>query len=116
MRKWLLALLITCASTQAAEQGVKAISSGRLLLSAGEIAVSLGPTPEKIERVLIIVHGQLRDAETYRQSAERAAEQAGQSANTLVLAPQFLNEADVASHPVPDSVLRWQGNDWMAGG
>lgn len=116
MHKWLLALLITCTSTQAAEQGVKAISSGRLLLSAGEIAVGIGPTPAKIERVLIIVHGRLRNADTYRQSAEHAAEQAGQSANTLVLAPQFLNETDIASHPVPDSVLRWQGNDWMAGG
>ncbi|KNH19035.1 lipoprotein [Pseudomonas syringae] len=116
MRKWLLVLLITCASTQAAERGVKAISSGRLLLSAGEIAVSIGPTPAKIERVLIMVHGRLRNAETYRQSAEHAAEQAGQSANTLVLAPQFLNETDIASHPVSDSVLRWQGNDWMAGG
>ena len=45
-----------------------------------------------------------------------AAEQAGQSASTLVLAPQFLNETDIAAHPVADSVLRWQGNDWMAGG
>jgi pimeloyl-ACP methyl ester carboxylesterase len=34
----------------------------------------------------------------------------------LVIAPQFLNETDVAAHPVADSVLRWQGNDWMAGG
>ena len=117
MHKWLLALLITCTSAQAAEQGVKEISSGRLLLSAGEIAVGIGPTPAKnIERVLIIIHGRLRNAETYRQSAEHAAEQAGQSDNTLVLAPQFLNETDIASHPVPDSVLRWHGNDWMAGG
>jgi pimeloyl-ACP methyl ester carboxylesterase len=117
MHKWLLALLITCTSAQAAEQGVKEISSGRLLLSAGEIAVGIGPTPAKnIERVLIIIHGRLRNAETYRQSAEHAAQQAGQSDNTLVLAPQFLNETDIASHPVPDSVLRWHGNDRMAGG
>ncbi|KAA0969992.1 alpha/beta fold hydrolase [Pseudomonas sp. ANT_H12B] len=116
MNKWLLALLITCASTQAAEQGVKELSSGRLLLSAGEIAVGLGPTPTKIERVLIVIHGRLRNADTYRQSAEHAAEQAGQSASTLVIAPQFLNETDIALHPVADSVLRWQGNDWMAGG
>jgi pimeloyl-ACP methyl ester carboxylesterase len=34
----------------------------------------------------------------------------------LVIAPQFLNETDVALHPVADTVLRWQGNDWMAGG
>lgn len=116
MNKWLLTLLITCASAQAAEHAVKEVSPGRLLLTAGEIAVGIGPAPKKIERVLIIIHGRLRNADTYRQSAERAAEQAGQSATTLVLAPQFLNETDIAAHPVADSVLRWQGNDWMAGG
>lgn len=116
MNKWLLALLLTCASTQAAEHGVKEISPGRLLLKEGEMAVGIGPAPAKIERVLIIIHGRLRNAETYRQSAERAADLAGQSANTLVIAPQFLNETDVARHPVADTVLRWQGNDWMAGG
>ncbi|MFW0759409.1 alpha/beta fold hydrolase [Pseudomonas sp. H11T01] len=117
MRKWLLTLLITCASTQAADHGVEAISSGRLQLQAGEMAVSVGPSPTKIERMLIIIHGRLRNAETYRRSAERAAKQAGQSTTTLVIAPQFLNETDITSHPLlPDSVLRWQGNDWMAGG
>lgn len=116
MNKWLLALLFTCTSTLAAEHGVKEISPGRLLLKEGEMAVGMGPAPAKIERVLIIIHGRLRNAETYRQSAERAAELAGQSANTLVIAPQFLNETDVALHPVADTVLRWQGNDWMGGG
>jgi pimeloyl-ACP methyl ester carboxylesterase len=117
MRKWLLALLFTCASTQAADHGVETISSGRLQLEAGEMAVSVGPSPTKIERMLIIIHGRLRNAETYRRSAERAAKQAGQNTTTLVIAPQFLNETDIASHPLlPNSVLRWQGNDWMAGG
>ncbi|MCU1759388.1 alpha/beta hydrolase [Pseudomonas sp. 14P_8.1_Bac3] len=116
MNKWLLVLLFTCASTQAAEHGVKEISPGRLLLKEGEMAVGIGPAPAKIERVLIIIHGRLRNAETYRKSGERAAEQAGQSTNTLVIAPQFLNETDIALHPVADTVLRWQGNDWMAGG
>ncbi|WP_460120652.1 alpha/beta hydrolase [Pseudomonas sp. S2_C03] len=116
MKKWLLILLLTTASTQAVGQGVKEISPGRLLLKEGEMAVGIGPAPGKIERVLIVLHGRLRNAETYRQNAERATEQAGQSANTLVIAPQFLNETDVERHPVADTVLRWQGNDWMAGG
>ena len=117
MNKWLLILLFACTSTAlATEQGVKEISPGRLLLKSGEMVVSISPAPSKIERVLIIIHGRLRNAETYRQSAERAVEQAGQGANTLVIAPQFLNETDTALHPVADTVLRWQGNDWMAGG
>ncbi|MHC8307440.1 alpha/beta hydrolase [Pseudomonas sp. PB3P13] len=116
MTKWLWMLLCVFPMTQAAEQGVEQIGPGRLLLKSGEMVVSISPAPTKIERVLIILHGRLRNADTYRQSAERAVERAGQSANTLVIAPQFLNETDVARHPVADTVLRWQGNDWMAGG
>jgi pimeloyl-ACP methyl ester carboxylesterase len=116
MRKWLLTLLIICASPQAAEQGVEAISAGRLQLQAGEMVVGVGPSPTKIERMLIVIHGRLRNAETYRRSAEHAAKLAGQSATTLVIVPQFLNETDIASRPLLDSVLHWQGNEWMAGG
>jgi len=116
MKKWWLLLLMACAGTQAAEQGVKELSPGRLLLKEGEMAVGISPAPAKIERVLIILHGRLRNAQTYLHSGERATELAGQSATTLVIAPQFLNELDVAAQPVADSVLRWQGNDWMAGG
>ncbi|AWA41578.1 hypothetical protein DBV33_24320 [Pseudomonas fluorescens] len=114
MHKWLLALLFIGGTAQAA--GVDAISPGRLQLQAGEMAVGIGPAPAKIERVLIVIHGRLRNAETYRKSGEAAAELAGQTANTLVIAPQFLNESDVALYSLPASVLRWQGNDWMAGG
>nr|WP_314526890.1 alpha/beta hydrolase [uncultured Pseudomonas sp.] len=116
MSKWWLVLLLICASTQAADHGVEVISPGRLLLKEGEMAVGIGSAPATIERVLIIIHGRLRNAETYRETAERAAEQAGQASTTLVIAPQFLNETDLAQHPLPDSVLRWQGNEWMAGG
>jgi pimeloyl-ACP methyl ester carboxylesterase len=58
----------------------------------------------------------LRNSETYRKSAESAAELAGQSAHTLVIAPQFLNESDVALYSLPPTLLRWQGNEWMGGG
>jgi len=116
MRTWFLLLLILCAHTQAAEHAVKEISPGRLLMKEGEMPVGISAAPAKIERVLIILHGRLRNAETYRRSAEHAAQWAGQSANTLVIAPQFLNETDIALHPQPESVLRWKGNDWMAGG
>ncbi|WP_085697572.1 hypothetical protein [Pseudomonas sp. B26(2017)] len=114
MHKWLLALLFIGGTAQAA--GVDAISPGRLQLQAGEMAVGIGPAPAKIERVLIVIHGRLRNAETYRKSGEIAAELAGQTANTLVIAPQFLNESDVSLYSLPASVLRWQGNDWMGGG
>lgn len=115
--RWLAvcALLFSGSAVHAAEQGVKDISPGRLDLGVGELAVGVSQTSPQIQRVLIILHGRLRNAETYRQSAEKAAREAGQSATTLVIAPQFLNEADIARHDLPDKVLRWRGNEWMAG-
>lgn len=115
----LVALWIACASAQAAEHGVKDISPERMALDGGELAVGLSqdwrqPLPQ-IQRALIIVHGRLRNAQTYLHSAEQAASQAGQGANTLVIAPQFLNESDVQRNHLERQVLRWKGNDWMAG-
>ena len=65
----LVALWIACASAQAAEHGVKDISPERLVLDGGELAVGLSqdwrqPLPQ-IQRALIIVHGRLRNAQTY---------------------------------------------------
>ncbi|AUG43310.1 hypothetical protein CXP47_26625 [Pseudomonas chlororaphis] len=115
----LLTLWMICAGAQAAESGVKTISPARLNLEGGELAVGLSqdwqqPLPE-IQRALIIVHGRLRNAQTYLHSAEQVASQAGQNATTLVIAPQFLNQSDIERHQLPGSLLRWQGNDWMAG-
>ncbi|WP_434628039.1 alpha/beta hydrolase [Pseudomonas sp. Z1-29] len=116
--KWraLIGLVLCCAVAQAEEHGVKVIAEGRLQIRGGAMAVGVSPPPASIERVLIILHGRLRNADTYLHSAEKAAAQAGQSATTLIIAPQFLNEHDVARHQLPAEILRWQGNDWMAGG
>lgn len=117
----LLALLLCLGSlsAQAVEQGVRVISPGRLPLEGGQLALGLSqdwqqPLPD-VQRALIIVHGRLRNAQTYLQSGEKAAGQAGQSAATLVIAPQFLAQSDVARHRLPDALLRWKGNAWMAG-
>ncbi|NWA04374.1 alpha/beta hydrolase [Pseudomonas gingeri] len=115
----LLGMCVIGGQVQAAEHGVKEVSPNHLKLSAGELSVGLnrdwlGPMPD-VQRVLIIVHGRLRNAMTYLNSAETAAAQAGQDSNTLIIAPQFLNESDVRRNHLPDNLLRWQGNDWMAG-
>lgn len=117
---WLLGLMIGCATTPfAAGQAVKVVSPERFSLQAGDLSLGLSqdwrqPLPQ-ITRALIIVHGRLRNAQTYLKSAEDAAAHAGQGANTLVIAPQFLNDADIQRHHLGDSVLRWHGNGWMAG-
>ncbi|MDQ0742508.1 alpha/beta hydrolase [Pseudomonas sp. W4I3] len=115
---WLLALLVSC-STLAAEHGVKVVSPDRLHLDAGDLSVGLSqdwrqPLPQ-VTRALIIVHGRLRNAQTYLQSGIDAAARAGVGADVLVIAPQFLNQSDVKRNHLDNQVLRWKGNDWMAG-
>ncbi|UOP12344.1 alpha/beta hydrolase [Pseudomonas palleroniana] len=118
----LLGLMISCsANAWAAEQehGVKVVSPERFHLQAGDLSLGLSqdwrqPLPD-VTRALIIVHGRLRNAQTYLKSGEDAAAHAGVASHTLVIAPQFLNELDVQRNHLDKQVLRWHGNDWMAG-
>ncbi|AZF07472.1 alpha/beta hydrolase [Pseudomonas sp. R5-89-07] len=115
---WLLALLMSC-SVLAAEHGVKMVSPDRFHLDAGDLSLGLSqdwrqPLPE-VTRALIIVHGRLRNAQTYLQSGIDAAAHAGVGADVLVIAPQFLNQSDMKRNHLDNQVLRWKGNDWMAG-
>ena len=119
-KRWglLLTLLVSC-STLAAEHGVKVVSPDRFHLDAGDLSLGVSqdwrqPLPN-VTRALIVVHGRLRNAQTYLQSGIDAAEHAGVSANTLVIAPQFLNASDIKRNHLDGQVLRWNGNDWMAG-
>lgn len=73
------------------------------------------PQPQ-IERAVIVIHGKLRNADTYFHSAEKArAAAGGDPASSLLIAPQFLATIDARRHGEPDSVLRWQGTGWMGG-
>ena len=115
----IMGLLLACSATQAAEHGVKELSPDHLKIGLGELSLGLSqdwkrPLPQ-VQRALIVIHGRLRNAQTYLHSAEQAASQAGQLSTTLVIAPQFLNESDGTRNALSDSVLRWHANDWMAG-
>ncbi|MFN3358503.1 MAG: alpha/beta hydrolase [Pseudomonas sp.] len=115
---WLLGLWVSC-SPLAAEHGVKVISPERFQLEGGDLSLGLSqdwrqPLPG-VTRALVIVHGRLRNAQTYLHSGVEAAQRAAAGAGTLVIAPQFLNESDVKRNQLDDRLLRWKGNDWMAG-
>ncbi|MCP3709989.1 alpha/beta hydrolase [Paraburkholderia sp. CNPSo 3274] len=69
-----------------------------------------------VQRAVVIVHGRLRNADTYFRTAQHARELAGvDPAGTLLVAPQFLATADVSAHHEPGDLLSWRGNAWMAG-
>jgi len=106
-------------AAHAEDQAVKSISPDRLMVNGAQATLGLSlnwthPRPQ-IERAVIVLHGRLRNAPTYLRSIERAANQSKQRNKTLLIAPQFLNEKDVAAHHLADNILRWHANDWMAG-
>ena len=74
------------------------------------------PQPD-VTRVLIIIHGVLRNAEEYLRSAQRALAAADAARASLLIAPQFMSDRDVATQKLPDNVLHWgsRQESWMAG-
>nr|WP_240766315.1 alpha/beta hydrolase [Paraburkholderia flava] len=77
------------------------------------------PQP-KVERAVIVIHGKLRNADTYFKTAEKARDSAGASTGasadtTLLIAPQFLATVDTQVRSEPADLLRWKDNAWMGG-
>ena len=71
------------------------------------------PHPD-VERLLVVVHGALRDSGRYLAHAEAAAGQSNSAA--LIVAPQFLADVDVRHRPdVPAGALRWGVEGWKGG-
>ena len=68
-----------------------------------------------VKRVVIVLHGRLRDADVYFRSALRALQAAGPDAGALMIAPQFLAGIDVEAHHLPLETLRWTLEGWEGG-
>jgi hypothetical protein len=94
----------------------------RIQTPAGPVAIpfessqSLSKPLPGITRAIILVHGLKRNVESDFRTALKAAAAAGaEGRRTLQLTPQFLNEMDLAAHPLPATVLRWRGSSWESG-
>jgi pimeloyl-ACP methyl ester carboxylesterase len=75
-----------------------------------------GAVQADVDRVVLVFHGRLRDADVYFRSAQKAAEAAPEAAqHTLLIVPQFLAERDVVAHGLPRSTLRWSLEGWEGG-
>lgn len=67
-----------------------------------------------VTQAMIVVHGVLRDADYYYDTGVIAADAAHVLSETLVIAPQFVEKADLAGHSVPPQTLYWDAA-WPGG-
>lgn len=64
-------------------------------------------------RAIIVVHGVLRNADTYFATGQSVLAQA-RAAHVLLIAPQFVEASDLRGHANTAGVLRWTG-EWPGG-
>jgi pimeloyl-ACP methyl ester carboxylesterase len=82
-----------------------------------EISLDWSQPQPGINRAVIVFHGVGRDVTGYYRTLQDAAEQAGAAArDTILIAPQFLDEEDIGAHHLRADVLRWRRVAWEAGG
>jgi pimeloyl-ACP methyl ester carboxylesterase len=112
------ALLLAAGAALAEEPAsppVAAVVDGRLPIGGAQLPVFLSqdwsqPLPG-VHRVVIVVHGYNRNAADYARNMMAL----GPPADTLVVAPQFLDPDDIAAHQLSAAVLRWDREEWLDG-
>lgn len=83
----------------------------KLVLYASE---DLGKPQPQIRRALVVIHGTESNADSYFRTAVEAARLSGKLAETVVVAPRFLEEGD-GGFIDPKEFLWPRGADWRAG-
>jgi len=124
MRRLVALLLAACWIGGAGPRTVRAVGDGRVVvampLGRGDIPIYASadwrqPQPA-ITRAVLVIHGLNRDADRYFADAQKARVAAGPSgATSLMLAPQFLADQDIAANALGPEMLHWATNDWSAG-
>jgi len=98
---------------------VKTVLDGRMTVAgpAGEGVLPVAASQDwsqplpGVTHVVIVVHGAHRNAESiYRSAVSLAPDN-----STLIVAPQFLLEEDIAAHSLAANVLRWAPGGWEIG-
>lgn len=74
----------------------------------------LNSRSSRLDRLVVVVHGALRDSGRYLAHAQAAARVV--DAGTLIVAPQFLADVDLDGHEVPAGALYWDVESWKGGG
>lgn len=76
---------------------------------------SLSTTDTSVKKLVIYMQGVKRNALDYFEYAVDAAKAANVEKQTLVIAPQFLNESDLDFYHLDNSYLYWKRNEWKDG-
>ncbi|SAK80585.1 hypothetical protein [Caballeronia ptereochthonis] len=104
------------------EAPVRVVGAARFRVAtergAGTVPLFTGGASDgaKVERVVIMLHGRLRDADAYLRTAEHAlAASSIDPRGTLLVVPQFVATADVEHHALEDDLLHWEWTAWMGG-
>jgi hypothetical protein len=97
---------------------VKTVADQRVMVRSDDGQAALLPfhasrrLDSGITRLLVVVHGALRDSDRYFAHAAAAARDV--SSSTLIVAPQFLADVDVRTAP-PKDTLYWDVESWKGG-
>jgi hypothetical protein len=76
--------------------------------------IDVGTRDASVEKAIIVIHGNARNAKGAADNISRAADIAGNE-NTAIIAPQFLIEDDIKTHSVANDVLYWTSSGWKKG-
>ena len=107
-----------------AQPPVATIVDGRMMVSgasgSGSLPVmtsaDLSRPLHSVLQAVIAIHGARRNADVYFRNAERARDGSGVlPQTTLLIAPQFVTDADLQAHPNAGDVLRWTDPGWKQG-
>jgi pimeloyl-ACP methyl ester carboxylesterase len=122
-RRILIFVLLAC-SALAQDKAVESVANKRLNVTVGNLSGKLALLAESdlsaphpnVVRAIVVFHGLHRNADGYLHDVEEARGKAGAAGkNTLLIAPQFLNEDDARAHKLASDVLRWRRAQWEAG-
>jgi pimeloyl-ACP methyl ester carboxylesterase len=127
--RWALPVILTFAAAPAMaadedapnRKPVKEVADGRIAVGTkGTLPLYVSSdwsnAEPNITRAVIVLHGRLRNADVYYQSAKTAQAAAGEAGRaTIMIVPQFLADIDVEAYHLPADTLRWTLEGWEGG-
>jgi hypothetical protein len=76
----------------------------------------LGDTYPEVTRAILVINGTLRNADVYYHAVVQAGQASGGlDSTTFIIAPQYLTEADIGRHFLPDDYAFWAYMGWRKG-